>query len=578
MTSGEPLNFDWPDALVQVIRDVLSDAEGLHELSSAVRSAGGMEPPATVLGLCAGLDYMQNRDASDTRGPYVPLVEWASGASYPRPIRDLSADEPAIWADALVLFGHESLLLKARLSDLLWCLRAQPRPDMRAREANEAMLALGVANAPEDTDAADLLVRALNIAFELNDRELAEDTVSAILIAIDRALRSADWAPGVPLTMIECLAALKAKEQPHELGSLINRARAKYASDPFVSDSILRLQISRAASGADRKTLALETVAIWRTEAGNRGGVVGRSFLEKALDVAVREGLAEVAHEIRVELQVPRTPEEMGMEAISAEVPIDRPEWDTMIDSLVGTTDGRTSLLRLAVHCPLGELEDEDRATRDLISRFPLHAMFDGVVTDRVGLPIVHVVSEEQKFDRVRFRNRALAINLWSVVVVNVLEEAKTRGIMGRDQFREAIDGELINGDVASGLTAAFEHYLRGGFEEATLMVLPRIEIVLRTAAREIGLAIYEEPSLDGTHFGKYKALGKLLHELQGWVPEEDRQYLLTLLVDPRGHNLRNEVMHGLRGDLGAGDAALAIHAALVLARWGRAAAVDDVR
>ena len=565
-------NFAWPDPLIESILSALAAVEDPHGLSSAVKKAAGEEPPVFVQSLIDGLAYMLNRDPEDERGQYLPMIEWSDGATYPRPLADATDSDHSAWADALLLFGSNPVV-RARLNDLLWCVRYQPRPDQRARAANAAMRELWGVEGLEDIETADLLARSLAIARELNHGDLLAETAAALLNAIDDALNSVEWAPGVPLTMIESLAALKPDDQPVELDSLIGRARTKYAADPFISDSVLRLQMARAANPRDRAVVACQAVNVWRREAKNRGGFVGVSFLEKALDLAAREGLTDIAHELRTELQIPRTAEEMGMEAISVDVPLDHDEWEGFIDGLVGTTDGRLTLRRLAAHCPVVESDEEEQATRDYMSQFPLQVLFNGVVTNRDGLPIVHVVSDDQKFEHVQFRNRGFAINLWSVVTANVIHQAHQRGVLEPENFREFVQTELIDADTADGLTRAFEHYLADRFEEATLMILHRIEKILRNAARSVGLAVYEEPSLDGARVGKYKGMGKLLHELRGWVPEANRQYLVTLLTEPRGHNLRNEALHGLRAELGAGDAALAIHAALLLATWGQSQA-----
>ena len=66
---------------------------------------------------------------------------------------------------------------------------------------------------------------------------------------------------------------------------------------------------------------------------------------------------------------------------------------------------------------------------------------------------------------------------------------------------------------------------------------------------------------------GGVEMLGAHLRDLEGAFADPGwHAYLLNLLADPLGLNLRNSISHGLHGTVGPNDASLLIQAALLLA------------
>jgi hypothetical protein len=86
--------------------------------------------------------------------------------------------------------------------------------------------------------------------------------------------------------------------------------------------------------------------------------------------------------------------------------------------------------------------------------------------------------------------------------------------------------------------------------------------------ARRVGLTVIREPV--GDEPGGARSLGTLLLELRGAFPDPEwHDYLFNLLANPLGLNLRNTIAHGLSPRVGAGDAALLLHAACYLRLLG---------
>jgi Domain of unknown function (DUF4209) len=97
-------------------------------------------------------------------------------------------------------------------------------------------------------------------------------------------------------------------------------------------------------------------------------------------------------------------------------------------------------------------------------------------------------------------------------------------------------------GLLAEGVAAA----LSGDHVKAIHVLVPQIEHMLRTLAGQIGIPKTTSGSRKGSM--QARALGDILSDavLKETLDEDIRLYLVTVLVDQRGLNLRNRVSHGL--------------------------------
>jgi hypothetical protein len=85
--------------------------------------------------------------------------------------------------------------------------------------------------------------------------------------------------------------------------------------------------------------------------------------------------------------------------------------------------------------------------------------------------------------------------------------------------------------------------------------------------ARQVGIPIIYEPR-SGQEIGGVAMLGGMLHDFKAVFADKTLpEYLINLLTDQLGMNLRNRILHGLHGPVDKLDAALLIHVAVVLSR-----------
>jgi len=108
--------------------------------------------------------------------------------------------------------------------------------------------------------------------------------------------------------------------------------------------------------------------------------------------------------------------------------------------------------------------------------------------------------------------------------------------------------------------------YLKGDFVASLHILIPQFEAIIRNLAQIIEVPVIK-PSPSGGYF--YRTLDELLREdrIVNVLSEDLSLYLRTLLTDPRGWNIRNNLCHGISNfdSFNAGVADRVFHALLNL-------------
>lgn len=494
--------------------------------------------------------------------PFGALFEFESGRLPPR-LEEVPEDEVVRWREAYDAVDDPRA--RSRLGDLLWCRRSLPRPDLAGRTAARALLALAGDpswNAMERTDG---LVRALEIARELSDKELEGDAVTHVVAAIRGELETTDERPGISYSLLRALVELPASSRPSELPALLERSAEVYGADPHQLDVALELS-ALIASADERSALRERQVNLWRGAALEGDGILKQAFLERALDLARSHDLAELADELRRDLQA-ISDEDLDLKLVSSEVKVPTAELDAFVAQFVSFEDWKTSLTVFGDHGPPGGEPDEIQArVAKLRAAHPLQFLVTKTVLDPDrNLPIFHAVDDATHQKAAVAQQIVLASRVWGVLAVDILE----RFIATYDRpepsgLTEFFTTPLIDGVTAASIAHAFELYFDGREDDAAHVLAPRLETVIRALALKLGLVIIREPI--GDRPGQWRGVGELLRALEGRLPTEGwRLYLLSLLSDALGLNLRNVIAHGVRDRISRVDAALLLHTACFL-------------
>jgi hypothetical protein len=493
--------------------------------------------------------------------PFGALFEFETGR-LPPPLHDVPHEEVAVWATAFKEIADPRL--RSRIGDLLWERRVEPRYDLKARDACEALLALAEVDGWNDMESTEGLVRALELASMLRDEQLERRVVDKLITTADAELGHGPERPGITYTLLEALARLPATRRPTELRELVDRTEQGYGNDPYHFEATIDLLTVIAP--AEQAQLRRRQAERWREAARAGEGILRAAFLERALDVARMHGPKELADELRVELGQ-LTEEDLGLKLVSSEVQVPAERVEQFLDLFVSFDSWQKSLTAFGRHGPPGGEPDESE--REYERRRQAHPMSFLVTRTLVdpdsAIPIVHATDDASHRLLALTQQRQLAGSIWATFATDILHRFTGKyGRPSRDDLTAFFTTDLIDSAAAERIARAFELFWDGAADDSAHVIAPRLEGVLRNLARELGLPIIREPEADRP--GRVRTLGELMPAMEGRLPSAGwHDYLNLLLRDPLGFNLRNVIAHGVRAQISEHDSALLLHAACFL-------------
>lgn len=501
-------------------------------------------------------------------GPFGAMVA-GEGWQFPPALADIEQGDVEAWAGAFDALDVP--ILRARLGDLLWERRSQPRPDLWARAACDSLLALVERDDWSAIERARLLTRALELARAVGDEERARSVVEKAEAFVEADIASDQGGPGVSLVPLRSLVDLRPEERPEALDDLLVRVGERYGADPYITDAVAELR-ARLLDDDARQELRRGQVARWREEA-TKGDTMMRVFrLEQALELARTFGLQEEVEELRRELGDIR-PDQLDLKEISAEVEIPREEVDRFLSLFRNAPTWQAALNILAAQPPPGgSPADLEAHVEEIMADSPLQFLFSKAIVGPESAGAIFRATDAASHKRVALaEERARAAGFWGLFAADALDVvAETFERPTRAALTEFFIGELIEADVAERIARALELYWDDQPDESAHLLVPRLERVIRGMARRVGVPVFREP--EGEKPGGVEGLGSLLQDISGAFADPGwHAYLVVLLSDPLGLNLRNVISHGLTPQVGRPAAALLLQAACLLSSFGLA-------
>lgn len=554
--------MEFRDHLLDRLRSCLEQEDEWHLVERCFRA--GLDPDDDdARPVVWAFGYMligdRREEARERSGVFAPMIELTDGSAFPPRLDAITEEVAAVWASyAEGLVDHP--IGASRLRDLLWVVRFGDRPVDHARAAIDAYLSL--AETAETMNLVDCLSRAIEIAGEIGDEQRVAAGVKRAVKEIEAELALAEEdRPGIPMNLLESIAALKPDRRPENLMDLVKAAGARYQANPWIAQSVSELRASLSAP-EERTVLAAEQVERWRNEAQRGEGLLRYVHLQHALEIARKHGLTEQAKAILVELQS-ITPEELDLKTISAEITIPREKIDPYIKSFGEHDDWQAALERFGAGNPPVNAEPA-RPPGDessLLRIFPTQVL--GAQSS-----LVFGAAGDKDHDRLdASRDDALRIQLWSRFAVEIFDTIRDAfGNPNRDELVEFFTTELIDTTIAMRLADALLRFFDGDDDGALHVAIPQLEAAIRSAAAGLEIVVIKNPQ--GERPGGVRQLGALLTDLRGRMDEAWRRYLMNALNDSLGLNLRDLVSHGLYGAVSRADVAIALHIALHLRLW----------
>ena len=504
----------------------------------------------------------ERQDIRDRRGPFAPIWEGADGSVFPPPLESLPEEMVASWAN--VYSTALPPIIASRLADLLWVRRYSERPYLYAQEAVQHYLVL-CSEKPWDSSFCMIgLPRALEVSREINHADLQVQTIQKLIEAALFSLnedKNGDK-PGVVLRFIEALMRLPKEKQPtQEIYDLLEKSLERYGKDPFQKENILMLKLQLAQTSEERLSLRQDIVSSWMHVAEKETGVRQLFHYQHALELAHSFGLSRFVQDIRLRIQ--QLPiDESELHTISAEIAIPREKIEEIVTAIVGKEGWREALSRFGAYGPLsGEYNNNVQEIKEVSKQSPFLFLLSRVVLDQHGFPTFIIRDEAEHLQAFLAQYEAFAIQSNGVILIpRILERIwSAYAPIPKEEVIAFFTTPLIGEEIADSIATSLWAFWHGRYDEAAHMLAPRIEAIIRSMAREMGIAIYREPS--GKTPGGVAPLGDLLGKMKGLWDESWRRYFVNLLVHPLGVNLRNRIAHGLITKANPPEAALLIHA-----------------
>lgn len=501
--------------------------------------------------------------AGGTFGAAMSSGDW----QFPPPLAEVSGDDVDAWREACELL--QDPVSSARLHDLLWECRAQPRPDQHARAAADAYLKLADLSHWHVVERSRCLSRALELCRAVKDDERFDRVLARCMSFIAEILAMEARGPGPAMTLLRALVDLPPDRRPSDLDDLLIAAVARFGDDPHLFDGLVELR-ARLANLQGQVGLRRQQVARWRSVSSDGDAILRVIRLEQALEIARTHGLLEEANEIRRELQNIH-PNDLELASVSAEIEVTREQVNEYIASFIDVADWRESLRHLGSEDPPGGASEElDKQMRQEEQEFVFLQLFTRTVMgQQTAATRLRAADPHTRRKLDRAERRAWYARMWSPLAADVLYAIPKRfGRPAHDELGAFFATELIGAQRGERIARAIELFWDNEPDECAHVLVPRLESTIREMARRSGHTIIREPVADAP--GGTRSLGTLLLELRGALPDAAwHEYLFNLLADPMGLNLRNTVAHGLVDRVGHGDAALLIHAACYLRLLG---------
>jgi len=506
------------------------------------------------------------------RGPFAPFWEFANGATYPPPLESLPDEFLTAWENVVSETSHP--VLASRLNDLLWVLKRGERPDLHARAAISAYIELS-RGTWDGIYRTECLTRALELVREINDPVLQNGVIALLIESARSSMNEESPKPGVTLRLIKALLTLPRSQQPPEVDALLEQAKMVYGQDAHTMETILMLLIKRSATENERKALQREIVQKWIQFAdGSKNGLIKHANYQHALELARNYGFSDLITEIRIHIQ--QSSHEIDWKEVSATLTLSADEVEKFVKRVVDVPDWRTALKRFGAYGPpSGDHVLNLKQVQQLKQRHPIQFLMTGIIFDANGFPIQIAASEDAHESVALSQHESWRIQAFGELFANeILESIRNlHGDISLQNLAEFFTTPSICESIAERVAQSIVEYWAGRYDESAHILVPRIEAIIRAIARETGIAIYREPQ--GNNPGGVVPLGTLLSAVKGIWDEPWRRYLLNLLVDPIGINLRNRIAHGLVDKVTKTEAALLIHAVCYL-RLVRVSERDD--
>lgn len=560
---------DAPDDLIAFVQTAAASAEGWHAVAVALLERERATKDLQTGWLMTAFDYHLARRVGEDRAAKVEAFGEkfsGSGGTYPMPLGHLPPEVATLWASVVERVTNPAVL--ARLHHLLFEVGHGSKAD-HGRAAARAYLDIGV-GVWSHLDRVNSLHWSIDLSRRLGDRDAATKVIGPLIALATESLAQEQREPGVALHALEILA-FEDPDNP-DLPPLLERARVAYGDDPWLTGHTIRIQeqIFRSDSAA-RQQLRRDTILAYYDHAMRHPpGLLRMAFLEDAAKLAGQYGIPDLSDQA-VEAMQEMTIEDMDLKSFSARASIPRQVIDEHVASFVALASFGAVLQGLTVQeAPTGNIDRNLATTTQLAQHTPFTSWLPTKHLGDDGLARYTATSDEDRLDEQLARVEGIPLSLAGQVTAQILHDAMVKFMPTLDEIVPELQAlPHVSAPVARSIAKGLLAFQAGNWEEATTVVMPRIETLVRSLCDEkkvLRFRVQRDNKQGRSTRGQFPQLGALLGQLRPWLDPSWYRFFWTFLVSPFGPNFRNELLHGYIDEVGPGHASLTLLAALRLA------------
>jgi hypothetical protein len=471
--------------------------------------------------------------------------------------------------------------LKSRYADLAWDMSqviAQTKRDPEdARVAIDNYL-LAIPSRVESYEKFATAIRALDLACLIADQTRIA-RARAALLTLHREVAKAgtgEWWYTVDRLIEDKKAGVTDAERAELVAGLeillatfSDTASADKFDPHSAQEAASRLikYYKRAQRPEDVKRLHATVAKAFEHAASLGTAMLASAFLQTAMDEYRDAGMADESRRVRILMQTKIGEAGSEMVSMQTEIKITFDEMEKFLNQVV-TDDVGTSFVRIAREFqlrrkPLEEAVQKTLKDAPLMARITQAVMAEDRVTAKIGSV------EDDPFGRL-IHEAKLRFSFFGVWLNEALERLMEKHEVQPEHIVSWANRHGSFSDMAL-LLEGVRAWFKGDFAKATHILIPQIEVAMRSIANQIGVPVTKAlPKIPDASVAI--GMGDILYtgKVTDVLGPDLTLHLQALFADPRGLNLRNEMAHGLLG-ASAFDGhvvRLLIHTLLMIGVW----------
>jgi hypothetical protein len=510
--------------------------------------------------------FLERPEEDSAWGTYfAPMMtaQQEDGSEYRSPdIKNLDVEAVAYW-----LNRAESVrdpMMRARYADLVWDLKkvitGEKRPYDCAQIAIEAYLeSTQKALYTHPIHGVHWLRRALSLSLSIADKERTGRVVDVILDFCERVATT--QAQGIWIFPFDALYSKKGLLTPEQeakvigdLEAMLLRTAGNAKSEEFNPDGAQaaaerlaqhykikndRLNVERVikAAGESFERLAAET-----------SPMLAMAWLQPVIERYEQEGLKQDAERVQLLSAEKGKNIASDLKEFAVKVEIKKGEIDEQVESLIGSGDLKTSLMKIAqtfIPRPKEAREVLEKMRKDA----PLLSIFKIGIIEKDGHTAATIGSLDEDPEGRLHRQLGEFINFDQPFLSISLGKLRDRYKPSVDDILDFLCETPLFIPFRDGLLReALEAYEKGDFVKTIHVLVPQIEHVLRDLLGQLGVptlkTVRNHPGIMDA-----KSMNDILSDerMREALTESLWRYFTVLYIDKKGgFNLRNDLAHGL--------------------------------